>query len=325
MPTSAPPRTTVVPTGRRSPTVTFSLVNEVDRYAKSIAGVEIEAVRNGNSEGANTVLTVREPRFTMTASDVRMPLLSRTTVGDDQVVMTYIRTARPGNRWCGIDLEAGSLLVYGPSAEHTAITRPGLGWTCTITDVDRLAASAEQLGIPIEPPPRGEVWEIPRSGRSQAVGTALCALTETAGVSSNNLDRPSDDVLRTMVLALAGTEHRYSAGGGRGIDSRHVAALSIDYANAMARVPSLGELCIAAHVSERTLRKAFVDEYDVPPARFFRMWALAEARRRLLDNEPTHRTVADVATGLGFFHLGRFASYYRKLYGETPSATLRVR
>jgi AraC family ethanolamine operon transcriptional activator len=128
-----------------------------------------------------------------------------------------------------------------------------------------------------------------------------------------------------MVLALAGTEHRYSAGGGRGIDSRHVAALSIDYANAMARVPSLGELCIAAHVSERTLRKAFVDEYDVPPARFFRMWALAEARRRLLDNEPTHRTVADVATGLGFFHLGRFASYYRKLYGETPSATLRVR
>jgi AraC-like DNA-binding protein len=330
MTTSAPPRTglqrsAAVPTGRCSPTVAFSVVDEVDRYTKSIAGVEIEAVRNGDANGANTVLTVREPRFTMTAADVRMPLLSRTTVGDDQVVMTYIRAASPGNRWCGIDLEAGSLLVYGPSAEHTAITRPGLAWTCAITDADRLAAVAEQLGTPIEPPPRGAVWEIPRSGGSQVLGTALRTLAESAAGPSDILDRPSDDMFRAMVLTLAGTEHRYTAGGGRGIDSRQVTTLSIDYANAIGRVPSLSELCIAAHVSERRLRKAFVDEYKVPPARFFRTWALAEARRRLVDNDPTHHSVADVATGLGFFHLGRFASYYKRLYGEPPSTTLRVR
>lgn len=320
---TAPPRPTAVTAGRCS--IALDVIDEVDRYTKSIAGVEIEAVRNGDCEGANTVLTVREPRFTMTASDVRMPLLSRTTVGDDQVVMAYIRVAPPGNRWCGIDLEAGSLLVYGPSAEHTAVSQPGLGWTCAITDVGRLAAAAEQLGMPIEAPPRGEVWEIPRSSGPQAIGTALCALSEAARVPSDTLDKPSDDVLRAMALALAGTEHRYSACGGRGIDGRQVTALSIDYANSMGRVPSLGELCIAAHVSERRLRKAFVDEYDIPPARFFRTWALAEARRRLLDKEPTHHSVADVAAGLGFFHLGRFACYYRKIYGETPSATLRVR
>ena len=330
MTASAPPRTissrsAAVPTDRCSPTVAYNVVDEVDRYTKSIAGVEIEAVRNGDSNGANTVLTVREPRFTMTAADVRMPLLSRTTVGDDKIVATYIRAASPGSRWCGIDLEAGSLLVYGPSAEHTAITRPGLAWTCTIADVDRLAATAEQLGIPIEPPPRGEVWEIPRSGGSQVLGTALRTLAEAACGPPGTLDRPSDDMFHAMVLALAGTEHRYAAGDGRGIDSRQVTALSIDYANAIRRVPSLGELCIAAHVSERRLRKAFVDEYDVPPARFFRTWALGEARRRLLDNDPTHHSVADVATGLGFFHLGRFASYYRRLYGEAPSSTLHGR
>jgi transcriptional regulator GlxA family with amidase domain len=34
--------------------------------------------------------------------------------------------------------------------------------------------------------------------------------------------------------------------------------------------------------------------------------------------------VTDVAMQLGFGHLGRFAGHYRELYGEAPSATLRL-
>jgi transcriptional regulator GlxA family with amidase domain len=33
-------------------------------------------------------------------------------------------------------------------------------------------------------------------------------------------------------------------------------------------------------------------------------------------------TVTDVATGLGFFELGRFATRYRERFGERPSETL---
>ena len=78
-----------------------------------------------------------------------------------------------------------------------------------------------------------------------------------------------------------------------------------------------------SHVSERRLRKAFTDEYDLPPGRFFRIWVLTEALRRLADPDPTYRSVADIASGLGFLHLGRFAGSYKRLYGTTTSAARR--
>ena len=305
--------------------MTLNVIDEVDSYTKSIAGVEIEAFRTGRCDGPNTVLTVRDPRFSLTSADVRMPLLSRTTLGDEKVLLAYMRTSPPGSRWCGIDLEPGTLIVYGPSAEHTAITRPGLGWTFAMTDVDQIAALAEQLETPIELPPRGRVREIPHSGRSRTIGGTLGAAAEAATDPCGVREKSYDDVMQAMVLALAATDRVHGIGGDRGISSRQITARCIEHADAIGRVPSLSELCIAAHVSERRLRKAFIDEYEVPPARFFRMWALSEARCRLLDNDPTHRSVAEVASGLGFFHLGRFAGYYRRLYDEHPSTTLRMR
>jgi AraC-like DNA-binding protein len=58
------------------------------------------------------------------------------------------------------------------------------------------------------------------------------------------------------------------------------------------------------------------------PKRYFlfrRMWL---ARRALRDAVPGTR-VTDVAMRCGFWEFGRFAAYYKSLFGETPSATLR--
>ena len=88
------------------------------------------------------------------------------------------------------------------------------------------------------------------------------------------------------------------------------------------RIPSVSELCLAAQVSERRLRQAFVDEFDLSPSRFFRHWALTLARQRLRSADGARHTVTEVAVDLGFNHLGRFAAYYRQLYGEAPSTTL---
>jgi AraC-like DNA-binding protein len=50
-----------------------------------------------------------------------------------------------------------------------------------------------------------------------------------------------------------------------------------------------------------------------------------ELAKRLLEDGILDRTVTDVATECGFFHLGRFSARYRALFGETPSATLARR
>jgi AraC-like DNA-binding protein len=37
----------------------------------------------------------------------------------------------------------------------------------------------------------------------------------------------------------------------------------------------------------------------------------------------SERNISSIAMGWGFTHLGRFSSDYKKLFGETPSETLK--
>jgi AraC-like DNA-binding protein len=87
----------------------------------------------------------------------------------------------------------------------------------------------------------------------------------------------------------------------------------------------ISALCSALKVSERTLRKAFHEARGLSPCRQLRMLRLSEARRTLLTADRKLVTVTEIATGCGFLELGRFSVEYRKVFGESPSQTLRRR
>jgi AraC-like DNA-binding protein len=82
-------------------------------------------------------------------------------------------------------------------------------------------------------------------------------------------------------------------------------------------------LACAVHLSVRSLQAGFVREIGVPPMTYLRTVRLRRAHDVLRDTAPGTTTVASVATGLGFAHLGRFSSAYSSIFGEPPSATLR--
>src|SRR5208282_4059956 len=84
------------------------------------------------------------------------------------------------------------------------------------------------------------------------------------------------------------------------------------------------ELCMAIGVSERTLRLCCAEFLGMSPARYLRLRHLKLVRRALLKPESATTNVAAVAKRYGFTELGRFASVYRAVYGEAPSATLRL-
>ncbi|MEJ2863602.1 helix-turn-helix transcriptional regulator [Actinomycetospora flava] len=86
----------------------------------------------------------------------------------------------------------------------------------------------------------------------------------------------------------------------------------------------LTDLAATCHVTPRALQYAFARHHDMSPMQYLRRVRLFRAHQDLLDADPTSgTTVTTVAARWGFAHPGRFATAYRRTFGEPPSSTLR--
>lgn len=89
-------------------------------------------------------------------------------------------------------------------------------------------------------------------------------------------------------------------------------------------VSSNAEIATAVGVTIRTLHNAMVAVNGMSLQRFLtlrRLWAVRDA---LACAGSTDRVKA-IALDHGFWHIGRFSQTYRRIFGETPSDTLRCR
>jgi len=84
---------------------------------------------------------------------------------------------------------------------------------------------------------------------------------------------------------------------------------------------SVSDLCKKAGASWATLERAFVEEFGISPKSYITSRRLSAVRKRLLRADPSS-LIIDIAYDWGFWHLGRFATLYRKQFGELPSQTL---
>jgi AraC-like DNA-binding protein len=84
------------------------------------------------------------------------------------------------------------------------------------------------------------------------------------------------------------------------------------------------ELCAAAGASDRTLRACCQEHLGMSPMRYLWLRRMHLARRALRMADPAATTVTEITTSYGFWELGRFSVAYRSLFGESPSATLRL-
>jgi AraC-like DNA-binding protein len=296
-------------------------VEEADSYTNSVAGVTVDAIRVGNGKGPTRVTGVPGERLTISSSAIGFPMLTHAQIPAETVVATFMDDAGGGSRWCGVPLRSGSVMVYGPGVEHVGVNLPGMSFTFVVTDIENLLELGERLGMRFELPLPGAVHRYRSGSAASSLGLELNAYVAAAS-KRDRLDRNDDGVLAAFANLLAAGDPDRSVGPGRGIDSRDIVRSCLEHVDVTERIPSIAELCLASHVSERRLRAAFVEEFDQPPTRYFRAWALNEARRRLRGTTRRERTVAAVASDLGFHHLGRFAGSYHEIFGESPSATL---
>jgi transcriptional regulator GlxA family with amidase domain len=83
------------------------------------------------------------------------------------------------------------------------------------------------------------------------------------------------------------------------------------------------DIAAAVNVTVRALQHAFRRHRATTPMGYVRLVRLRQAHLELLAADPTSGvTVTQVAARWGFFHPGRFARYYREIYGVSPYQTL---
>ncbi|OLT13800.1 MULTISPECIES: helix-turn-helix transcriptional regulator [unclassified Kocuria] len=81
----------------------------------------------------------------------------------------------------------------------------------------------------------------------------------------------------------------------------------------------------AARTTTKALVRAFRANHPtgLTPAQYLRRTRMDAAHRELQHGDPARGdTVREIAARWGFAHPGRFAQYYRQVYGTTPSRTL---
>lgn len=82
---------------------------------------------------------------------------------------------------------------------------------------------------------------------------------------------------------------------------------------------SVIELALRLGVSRRTIQYACQDALGIRPMSYLRAVRLSGVRRDMRHA----RSVSEAATRWGFWHFGRFARDYRRMFGELPSETLK--
>jgi len=90
-----------------------------------------------------------------------------------------------------------------------------------------------------------------------------------------------------------------------------------------ARAWTVDDLAKASGIARRTLQKQFRRYLGCTPVEHLRAVRLQRAREEILRSS-TATSVTQIAAACGFAHQGRFATWYRARYGETPSATQRL-
>ena len=230
---------------------------------------------------------------------------------------------RPGaSNICGAFLDRPVALVMPSGAEIAASIKPGLAYTTVVLPGEVWQDSLAPAGaaMPLAP----HAVEL----APQAAGGLLREARHLARDLARREMAGSDAVPEPLVDYAALFSMTCRLDGPASLEKDHRTRLRQAWAahdylrDHMADDVTSPRLCRTLGISVRQLEYAFRTVFDVSPRAFQQTLRLNESRRLLLTARDRGQTVTQIAMEVGVSHLGRYAIYYRRLFGETPSQTL---
>jgi AraC-like DNA-binding protein len=240
----------------------------------------------------------------------------------------------PGVRasWARREVGDSRLISFGPGGTCESRSESNFGGISISISEEALARTAASLGL-------SEVTDLIESGpqvlqchpgsfgafRKELVRIIEFLERDLRPTQLRAAQREMDFQMppRILEMAVAG---RLAPERSTSAERSRILACSLEYLHDHGRQPiEVGALRDAVRCNERTLRRAFLERFGVPPRRYLKVMRLNGAHRELRSTDPDETLVADVANHWGFWHMGDFAADYRRLFGALPSETLARR
>lgn len=249
------------------------------------------------------------------------------TARADLFTFVAVLPGHPAGHWCGQPLGHDRMGTVSPGAEMTAVPRLGSHHWAIMAYPQVVLRLADEF----------EVRALGRSGSGvlecnprslHGFGSQLISLIDQLGLRPTHHDRAASrriqrGILRALFTAIRSGERSPLSPPGNGSLRRRGLRRALDLIHESSDRVSIEELAAETGVSQRTLEYAFRDALDVTPVRYVLVHRLNGARRELGAADPAETSVTAIASRWGFTELGRFAVEYKKLFGESPSETLR--
>jgi len=231
-------------------------------------------------------------------------------------------------RWCRLPANGGEILNFNQDSGFEGTTWRGFSG-CTLSfRREALEALAEVMDLPFDAESFATHQGVIASPKPETaalrkrVVSAFASLEETGQAPTVDSAGLLDTGAAEAILRLL-SQPANDGGSAGAIARRRALSKSLEILETTEHLPiTVTELSRLVGASVPTLYRAFQEEFGVGTKEYILARVLAGVRADLIAAAPGTQ-VNDVANDWGFWHMGRFAAYYRKQYGELPSETLR--
>lgn len=310
------------------PNTAVASFDDPEPFQNAIRRGHFEVLPTSRGDFRSELVRVDFDTVWMQRASENLPLIHHGAVSADRVIIVFLpEPDRTALRYCGLELGGNDIVVNGSEVITLSSGAPS-GWASMSLEPQTFAAAAEAMtGREVLRP---SVTHLVRP--APEILRRLSALHRSAAALARSdpwlLAKPEvaygfeTQLTELMVRSIADANPvRVTTGTLR---QRAIIARFEEFLEMRREQPVyLIDICKAVGVSERTLRAACQEHFGVSPTRYLWLRRMYLARRRLADRAVRPASVTEVAMANGFWELGRFATEYRSLFGETPSTTLR--